>query len=170
MSTYKLTLIAILAALAVTGRYAFQFIPNVQPVTTIIIISAFFLGPGAGVILAVLTAYLSNLVMGMGLWTVWQISAWAVLGIASGLMGKYLRGRKMPWLVFFSFFAGYFYGFVLSMANYMVAGNFLSYYLVGLPFDTYHAIGNVFFMLILYPVLERVFHRYTSKNLSFKAD
>lgn len=160
MSTYKLTLIAVLSALAVVGRYAFQFVPNVQPVTTIIIISAFFLGPVSGVLLAVLTTYLSNMVMGMGLWTLWQIVAWSIIGVCSGVLGNILKKNALPGLVIFSLLAGYFYGVVMSLANYMVAGKFLSYYLLGLPFDTYHAVGNAIFMVLLFPVLSRIFNRY----------
>lgn len=164
MNTYRLTLIALLAALAVVGRYAFQFIPNIQPVTTIIIISAFFLGPVSGIILAFLTTYLSNLVMGMGLWTVWQISAWSIIGLISGMLGRIFQKNPLPVLIMFSIFAGYFFGFVMSLANYMIAGKFLSYYLLGLPFDTYHAIGNVVFMVILFPVLSKIFTQYQEKQ------
>lgn len=163
MNTYRLTLIALLAALAVVGRYAFQFVPNIQPVTTIIILSAFFLGPVSGIILAFLTTYLSNLVMGMGLWTVWQIAAWSIIGIISGMLGKIFQKNPLPILMVFSVFSGYFFGFVMSLANYIIAGKFLSYYLLGLPFDTYHAIGNAIFMVILFPVLSRIFARHLKK-------
>ncbi|SDL65189.1 ECF transporter S component [Sediminibacillus halophilus] len=160
MSTYKLTLIAVLAALAVVGRYTFQFLPNVQPVTALIIICGFFLGPVSGVLLAGLTTYLSNLFLGMGLWTIWQIIGWALIGWMSGLIGKYWRAVPLAVMVVFAVFCGYLYGLVVSLATFSVAGNFLSYYLLGLPFDTYHAVGNGIFMTILFPVFSRIFAKY----------
>nr|WP_093212255.1 ECF transporter S component [Sediminibacillus albus] len=168
MNTYKLTLIAVLAALAVVGRFTFQFLPNVQPVTTLIMISGFFLGPLSGILLAVLTTYLSNLFLGMGLWTVWQIVGWALIGLLSGLLGKYFRSVPLVLLVLFAVMAGYLYGLVVSLATYTVAGKFLPYYLLGLPFDTYHAVGNGVFMFMLFPLFSRIFRRYSEKLMPAK--
>ncbi|MRH42361.1 ECF transporter S component [Aquibacillus halophilus] len=165
MNTYKITLIALLAALAVVGRFMFQFIPNVQPVTTLIIISGFFLGPASAIILAVLVTYLSNLFLGMGIWTIWQIVAWAAIGLLSGWIGKTNLKQPIFLLVAFGIFCGYFYGFIVSLATFTVAGKFLPYYIAGLPFDTYHAVGNALFMIVLYPVLTRVFTNYNKQWL-----
>ncbi|WP_226034649.1 ECF transporter S component [Aquibacillus saliphilus] len=163
MNTYKLTLIALLASLAVVGRFMFQYIPSFQPVTTLIIISGFFLGPVSAVILALLVTYLSNLILGMGIWTIWQIIGWALIGLFSGFLGKIKMNRPVFLLVIFAIFSGYFYGLVVSLATAAVAGKFIPYYLAGLPFDTYHAIGNGLFMIILFPVLSRVFKKYNKQ-------
>ncbi|MCT2537423.1 ECF transporter S component [Aquibacillus koreensis] len=168
MNTYKLTLIAVLAALAVVGRFAFQHIPNVQPVTTLIIICGFFLGPVAAMILAVLTTYLSNLFLGMGIWTIWQIVAWALIGLGSGLIGLWKIKRPLYVLVGFAVFSGYFYGLIVSLSNYIITGKYFAYYLAGLPFDTYHAVGNGLFMVILYPALSVIFKRYNKRYVHTK--
>ncbi|SEA60198.1 energy-coupling factor transport system substrate-specific component [Thalassobacillus cyri] len=160
MNTYKITLIALLASLAVVGRYAFAFLPNVQPVTAIIIIAGFWLGPLFAVILALLTTFLSNVFLGMGIWTVWQVIAWAVIGLMSGLIGRYWSNIPLLFLSAFGAFSGLFYGFVLSVTMYKYSGSFLAYYLAGLPFDIYHAAGNAIFIVLLSPVLSRLFERY----------
>ena len=160
MNIRKLTLIALLAALGTVGRYAFSYIPNVQPVTALIIICGIWLGPVAGVTLAVLSTILSNMLLGMGVWTLSQIIAWAIIGLVSGLLGKY-RGELPVWFIaIFSGLAGYFYGFVISLAYGTIGDHFWLYYLRGVPFDTNHAIGNVAFIVILYPVLSRLFQRF----------
>ncbi|MBM7675158.1 ECF transporter S component [Gracilibacillus alcaliphilus] len=158
MSTYKLTLISLIAALCVVGRLVFQFfIPNVQPVTAIIIISGALLGVVPAICIALITAYVTSLFLGMGIWTIWQMIAWGLIGCLAGLLGKWTARHQQLYLTIFSCFAAYLFGFILSIGTFTVGGNFLSYYVAGLPFDTWHAIGNVVFMIILYPVITRVF-------------
>ncbi|GIO28483.1 ECF transporter S component [Ornithinibacillus bavariensis] len=166
MNIYKITLLALLATLAVVGRIAVNYIPNVQPVTSVIIISGIFLGPIAGFILAFLVTFLSNMILGTGIWTIWQILAWGIIGILSGLMGKAFKKIPFIVIVIFSFFSGYLYGIIVSLTNYQVTGQgFIVYYLAGLPFDTYHAIGNAVFMMLLYPTIAYVFKKYINNHL-----
>ncbi|SHN20109.1 ECF transporter S component [Gracilibacillus kekensis] len=157
MNTYKLTLISLLAALCVIGRISFQFLPNVQPVTTIIIIASAMLGVLPGIFIAIISTYLTNLFLGMGIWTIWQMIAWTVIAMLSGLLGKYEKSNKMIAFLLFSILAAYIYGLVVNIGSFTYAGSFLAYYLAGIPFDTMHAIGNGAFMLILYPILVRLF-------------
>lgn len=163
MNSYKLTIISLLASIAIVGRFAFSIIPNVQPVTTIIIIGGIILGPIPAIILAILITYLSNLFLGMGIWTIGQIIAWSSIGLLSGLLGK--LKLKLSTLVLFSILTGYLYGFIISLTTYTVAGKFLPYYLAGLPFDTYHALGNGLFMAILYPTVSMLLYKYKNKYL-----
>lgn len=165
MNTYKLTLLALLAAIAVIGRYIFVFIPNVQPVTAIIIIGGLFLGPGSAFLLAVLVTFLSNMILGMGIWAIWQIVSWGLIGIISGLIGKYFKKVPISIILIYSLVAGYLYGLTISLTTYQVSGQFWPYYLAGLPFDTYHAIGNVLFMIIFYPAISYFFNKYIEKHL-----
>lgn len=164
VKTYKLTLLAILAAVGVVGRYLFVFLPNVQPATAIIIISGILMGPVAAFILAILITFLSNMLLGMGIWTVWQILSWGIIGILSGLLGKYLQRIPMYMLAIYGVFCGYFYGFTISLTTYQVTGKFWPYYIMGLPFDTYHAIGNAVFIVLLYPIFKYLLRRYAENR------
>ncbi|KGX85952.1 ECF transporter S component [Pontibacillus litoralis] len=157
---YQLTLIALLAALGTVGRFVFNFAPNIQPVTALIIICGLWLGPVAGITLAVLSTILSNMLLGMGIWTISQIVAWAMIGLLSGLLGKYREKLPLWFIALFGAFAGYFYGFMLSLAYGAVGNHFIAYYIAGLPFDTNHALGNVVFIVVLYPVLSKLFRRF----------
>ncbi|WP_067725399.1 ECF transporter S component [Oceanobacillus damuensis] len=171
MNTYKITIIALLAAMAVAGRYVFQFIPNVQPVTALIIICGLILGPLSAILLAVVTTFLSNMLMGTGIWTIWQIVSWSMIGILSGLLGKTFHRLSLLFIVPFAVFSGYLYGVIISLTSYQITGKFWPYYLAGLPFDTSHAIGNAVFIILLYPIMNHLFskyakHRFTIKNTS----
>ncbi|WP_430785484.1 ECF transporter S component [Virgibacillus flavescens] len=168
INTYKLTLIALLAALSVVGRITFSFIPNVQPVTAIIIICGIFLGPIAAITLSVLTTFLTNMILGMGIWTIWQIIAWALIGLTSGLIGKYRKKHSIFLLTVYAVCCGYFYGLILSLNSFTISGDFLPYYLAGLPFDTAHAIGNGIFIVLLYPIISFFFKKYASKRFTLQ--
>jgi len=168
MNTYKLTLLALLATLAVVGRYAFQFIPNVQPVTAIIILTGIFLGPMSAVILGILAVFLSNMLLGMGIWTVWQIISWCIIGLIAGIMGITWKRVPFIFIIIFSVVSGYFYGFIISLTTYQVTGYFWPYYLAGLPFDTAHAVGNAVFITLLYPLLHALLQRYAKNRFRIK--
>lgn len=168
MNTYKLTLLAIFAALGVAGRTLFVFLPNVQPVTAIIIMSGLLLGPSSAFMLAILITFLSNVFLGMGIWTVWQILSWGMIGIFSGYLGKWMKKVPLFLIVIFGILAGYLYGFIISLTTYQVAGKFWPYYIAGLPFDTYHAIGNGVFLLILYPMMTFLMRKYANNRFSIQ--
>ncbi|HLR63189.1 MAG TPA: ECF transporter S component [Lentibacillus sp.] len=164
MNTYKLTLLALLASLAVVGRSVFAFLPNIQPVTSLIIICGLLLGPAAAIILALLTTFLSNMLLGMGIWTVWQVVSWALIGFISGFMGKYPRRIPVYIIVAFAVLSGFLYGFIISLTTYSIAGKFWPYYLAGLPFDMYHAVGNAVFIILLYPIISHFFEKYANNR------
>src|SRR5690554_4676669 len=117
-----LAFISILSALAVVGRIYFNFIPNVQPVTAIIIITSMFLGVKNAVMLAIVSTIVSNLVLGMWIWTFSQIAAWSMIAIVFGLLGK----LSIPTLIYtiLAGLSGFFYVFVISIPYYFVRGSF----------------------------------------------
>lgn len=164
---YRLALLAMMIALCHVGRIAFQFLPNVQPVTTIILILTLVMGTKDGIIVAVASILLSNLTMGMGVWTLSQIVSYIVLVFLTGSIRKF---QKHPW--FFALFSvftalsGYLYGLIISLiqAPFFGIQNFTIYYMMGIPFDTMHAIGNLVFYLILAPVLIPIIKRAINKG------
>ncbi|WP_078380136.1 ECF transporter S component [Sutcliffiella halmapala] len=156
MSTRKIALLGVFIALCVVGRLAFVSIPNVQPVTAIIIICSFWMGPISGVILAAGSTLATNLVLGSGTWTITQIIAWSTIGVMSGLLGKWFKKTPVIILAIYAGVCGLLYGFVVSLERVVIGKMFWPYYLAGLPFDINHAIGNVIFFLILFPILTRL--------------
>lgn len=75
----EISLIGILAAVNIASRIYLQALPNIKPVTSIIIISVMLFGLGFGVKLSIVTTVVSNLFLGMGTWTFFQILAWVVI-------------------------------------------------------------------------------------------
>lgn len=157
-----IALLAMLIALNYVGRIAFQFLPNIQPMTAIILILTIYMGIADGLIVGSLSLVLSNMILGMGPWTFAQLFSYAVIIIFTGTVMRPLHSGKKKWLfVLFAFFSGLFYGFVISLVSYRTFGmsNFLVYYTFGLPFDFAHALGNAGFYLILEPILGPLFKK-----------
>ncbi|WP_027107984.1 ECF transporter S component [Lacticigenium naphthae] len=170
LSIKKLTLLSLLTALTHVSRLAFQFLPNVQPVTVILMILTLALGIKEGLIVTVLSILLSNMSMGMGVWTIAQIVSYSMIVIIIGL----LRLVKYDFPLFakaaLAGFLGYAYGFIISLVQAPFFGiqNFWAYYLAGIPFDTMHALGNIGFYIILAPVLSPLIDKFLKKQLHEK--
>jgi len=92
-SAQELSLVASLAALATASRVLFAGLPNVKPVTFVVLVSGVALGPGPGFMVGATSALVSNLFFGQGPWTPWQMLAWGAVGIVGGLLG---RGGRTP--------------------------------------------------------------------------
>ena len=156
----RLALLSILTALCYVGRMMFQFIPNVQPVTAVLIILTLTLGMTDGFIVAILSIVLTNFLLGMGPWTIAQIASFGVLIVVTGLVMKPFystsqkRGLRIVFALF-AFFGGLLYGFVISVISVKLMGinSFWAYYIAGIPFDLMHGLGNASFYLILEPIL-----------------
>lgn len=157
-NTRKLTIMAMLVALTVVGRLMLTYVPNVQITTTMVIIISFLLSPSQAVMVAVASTLLTNIILGMGIWTIWQIIAWSIIGLISGLIGKIHHKIPLKVLSLYAGFCGMLYGFMVSIpASKIVTDNFWAYYIIGLPFDIGHAIGNVLFFFVFYPLFFRLF-------------
>ena len=158
----RITLLALLTALCTVARIAVLPLPNVQPVTDTVMIITFFEGFGSGLTLAVLTMIVSNLFLGFGIWTLPQIAAYVVCVVTVGIMAKIIPWKKMRWVQFvLCAFLGFEYGFVVSLGMAVIgqAPAFWAYWLSGLPFDFYHAIGNLVFYPLLYWLLRKLLRR-----------
>lgn len=159
-NVYRLSLLAVMTALTAVGRlvFALPIMPNIQPMTALLVIIALNIGIIDSLVVALLSLLLTNMFLGMGPWTILQIISFAVIILLTSLIKRgYKTGSLMNRIVYSIWvgFTGVIYGFVISYLNFHLYGmsNFLVYYISGLPFDVLHAIGNVGFFLILEPVL-----------------
>lgn len=95
MQVKRMTLIAMLAALGTVLRvFKIIPIPNVQPVTDLIMIATLVLGVGFGISLAMMIMILSNLLLGFGIWTVPQILAYVVCVLTVAGLAKVTPFKK----------------------------------------------------------------------------
>ena len=92
-SAAELALIGALAGIAAAGRVLFAAVPGVQPVTVIAVAAGAALGARAGMAVGATAALVSNLFLGQGPWTPWQMLGWAGCGLAGALARRAIQGR-----------------------------------------------------------------------------
>ena len=160
-------LVAALAALAVVGRLAFAVVPNVKPTTDIVLFAGFALGPIPGFAVGAVTALVSNIFLGQGPWTAWQMVAWGGVGVAGAGLAKAYGDREVGrlTLAIACGLAGLAFGAVLDVYQTSLAARqdlptYLAVSGTSLPYNLAHAIGNVVFCLLIGPAFIRALRRY----------
>lgn len=159
-------LLGLLTALCTVLRIVKVPIPNVQSVTDILMVVTLLLGLRWGLGLTVSTLVVSNLVLGFGLWTLPQIAAYMIcMLVLQAIVLMLPVVRHQLWLqIGLAGLLGYLYGFVVSLGMAVIGSlnglGFWAYYISGLLFDTYHAIGNLVFYPIVLVVLQQGLKRF----------
>lgn len=153
----ELILIAVLAAIAAVGRIPFASIPSVQPTTFVIMTAGLVFGAESGFMIGAVAALASNMILGQGPWTPWQMIAWGLVGFTSGWLGK-TRFLQSTWgKIIFGVLWGFLFGWimniwgVLSLSQYgneINLNTVLTYYAGSALFDFMHAVSNVFFLVV----------------------
>ncbi len=165
MSTKRIALLGLLTAFSHVGRLMFAPIANVQPVSAILILLTLHLGVVDALIVATLSMLISNITLGMGVWTIGQIGSYAVVILLTALVKQVQDYLPEIILALYAGFTGYVYGFLISVFSAWVyqLPSFWVYYIQGIPFDTMHAVGNFFFYLILSPILSQLIQKMLRK-------
>ncbi len=150
VSSKEVALVAMLGTISAVLRVPFAAVPGVQPCTFLIICTGYVFGPVAGFMVGALTALVSNLFLGQGPWTPYQMIAWGLAGVTAAYLRKLnLSGKWLAvCLVAFGIFWGYLYGWILntwywaSLIYPLTWRTFLTYQLTSVWFDTFHAVAN----------------------------
>jgi energy-coupling factor transport system substrate-specific component len=162
-SAAELALIGALAGIAAAGRVLFAAVPGVQPVTVIVVAAGASLGARAGMAIGATAALVSNLFLGQGPWTPWQMLGWAGCG-AAGALARGLIRRRVPFAVFCALL-GVAFSVVMDLWLWFsfyphTWGAFAAVLGRGIPFDMAHALGNLLIALAAGPELRRLLERY----------
>lgn len=155
----KLLLMMGLTSLGILGRAAFQFIPSVEPLTPLAILTGFLLGPISGFISGVVGFYLSNfLVWGFqGPWTVFQCLGAGLAGFIGGLIGKLGKKSRTKFLI--STLIGIIvYEIIVTVSmGMMFSLPFLVFYTItSIPFSIVHLSSSLGFSLSFYEFKEQI--------------
>jgi energy-coupling factor transport system substrate-specific component len=169
-SSRIVALVAALAALAVAGRLVLAPVPNVVATTDIALITGYALGAAPGFAVGALAAPISNIWLGQGPWTVWQMGGWGLAGLAgAGLAAVF--GRRLGRLSLALACAGmaFVYGALLDLSVMVTYGGeqsldrYLALSARGIPFNVAHALGNFTIALAAGPALVRMIERYRAR-------
>lgn len=163
-----ISITAVLTALSVVGRIVFTPLAGFKPCTAIIIIAGVSLGADAGFICGMLTAFISNIYFGQGMWTFFQMFSWGLIGVLSGILSSQLGKHKWK-MYLFGAFSGVLYSFIMDVFSVIWQdggfnlARFIAYAAGSAPFCAVYAFSNVVFLLILGPRMIRSIGRVVLK-------
>lgn len=161
----EIMVISVLAAIGVAGRAAFFMVPSFKPVAAIVIISGISFGGEAGFLVGSLTMLISNMFMGQGPWTPWQMFSFGMIGFLAGILYQrgLLKARKADLCIYGFLSVFLIYGGIMNPASilmsygYITRSSLIAYYISGAPVDLVHAISTVIFLWFLSrPLLEKL--------------
>ncbi len=146
------TMLALLAVFGVSGRVLMEPLPNIQPVTVLVIMAGAYYGAPRAFALAATISLASNILfLGHGPWTIFQAVGWGSLGV----LGASLSGRlivdgelRVNLLAIVAAASGFAFNWIVSLSILLNTDHsmLVPYLLNGLSFDLYHAAGNVAFV------------------------
>ena len=161
----EIMVISVLAAIGVAGRAAFFMLPSFKPIAAIVILTGVSFGGEAGFLVGCMIMMISNIFMGHGPWTPWQMFAFGVIGFLAGILYQkgILKARK-PDLWIYGFLSVFLiYGGIMNPASilmsygYITKESLIAYYISGAPVDLVHATSTVIFLWFMSgPLLEKL--------------
>ena len=149
-----MVLFAILGAMTFAAKYVMSFLPNIEPVSLMVMLFAVVFG-WKWVYPVYLYVVMEILFYGISLWNINYLYIWAVLA----LMAMFLRDMKNPlgWAMLSGVF-GLLFGALCGIVDIFIGG--LSYavtkWVSGIPFDIAHCAGNFVIALLLFKPLRKL--------------
>lgn len=151
-SLLRITLATILlTSLGIAGRVALQYVPSVEPLTSLSILSGFLFGPLPGFVSGWSGFYVSNFFVwgSQGPWTPFQSLGAGLAGLLGGLIGKLKNDRKF--FLFATIIGIGVYEITVSLGlGFVMSLNiaFAIFYLItSLPFTAIHLISSLGFSI-----------------------
>ncbi|MEJ8777937.1 ECF transporter S component [Pseudogracilibacillus sp. ICA-222130] len=169
ISSREVVILAILAAIAAVSRVPFAPLPSVQPTSFVIMIAGLVFGAESGFIVGAVAAIVSNIFLGQGPWTPWQMYAWGMLGMTAGLFRNRWWMKQMWGKLIFGFVWGYVFGWfmnfwiIVSSIENFTWEFFISIYVASIYFDLAHGLSNVFFIAVFSTSWIRILTRFKRK-------
>jgi len=149
----QLTLFAMLGAVMFAGKMAMAYLPNIEPVSLLVMLLAVCFG-WAGLYAVAVYVLLEILVFGIQMWAISYLYVWLLLFVAARL----LRRMRAPleWALLSAFF-GIGFG-ALCAVPYWITGGWaaaVGWWISGIPWDLAHGAGNFVLALLLFVPLRK---------------
>ena len=153
----EIAVLGLLSALMYGAKIVMVPLPNIEPVSLLIIVYTSVLGRKAFVPLYIYVM-LEIVTFGFGYWSACYLYVWAVLALGAYLLRK--MESPLGWAVLSGVF-GLCFGALCSLA-YWIAGGWafaLSWWISGIPFDLLHGAGNFVMALVLFKPCRMILSR-----------
>ena len=159
----EVVLFGILGALTFALKFAMAALPNIEPVSLLMMVFGAVFGLKALYPCYVYVA-MEILTFGIGTWNVNYLYIWALIVVAAWLMRK--TEQPLAWALLGGVF-GLFFGAFCAPVDVVIGGwsYAVSKWISGIPFDTLHCGGNFVLALIMYKPLRKLLEKlYANMN------
>ena len=153
----ELALFGILGALTFGMKVVMAGLPNIEPVSLMVMLFAVTFGRRALYPIYVYVL-LEILVYGLGLWNINYLYIWAILAVGAWLVRH--ETHPLAWALLSGGF-GLMFGLLCAPVDMAIGGwgYAVARWVSGIPFDLLHCVGNFAIALGLFPPLRRLFAR-----------
>lgn len=161
LSLRELTLFAMLGAITFAGKVVMMALPNIEPVSLMVMLFAVVFGRKCLYPIYVYVA-LEFLLYGFNLWSINYLYVWLILAIAAWLMRK--MTHPLGWALLSGCF-GLFFG-LLCAPVYIFTGGIgfaVSWWVSGIPYDLLHCAGNFVIALVLFVPIRKLLEQLYAK-------
>ena len=157
----EMVLFGMLAALTFALQVVMSPLPNIEPVSLLVMLFAVTFGWKA-LYPVYIFVVMEILYYGISVWNIYYLYVWTVLAVAA----IFLRNMKSPvaWALLSGVF-GLLFGALCAIVDVFIGGfgYALSKWAMGIPFDVTHCIGNFVIALLLFKPLRTVMEKLYGK-------
>ena len=148
LTVREICLFGILGSLTFAAKYVMSWMPNIEPVSLMVMLFAVTFGIKA-LFPVYLYVLLEILFYGLGTWNFCYLYVWAVLTVLALVMKK--MEHPLGWAMLSGIF-GLFFGALCGIVDIFIGGfgYALSKWVSGIPFDLAHCAGNFVIALLLF--------------------
>lgn len=153
MSARQIVTAGLLAGLVFALQVAMAGLPNIEPVTLLLILYTIYVPKLAPLIICAFIL-LEGVTYGFGIWWVHYLYVWPLLAALTHLFRR--SSSRVVWACFSGAY-GLTFGAMCSIPYFLTGGFYAgaSYWVSGIPFDILHCFGNAALMFFLYKPLSR---------------
>ena len=161
LTVRELVLFAVLGAMTFAAKYVMSFLPNIEPVSLLVMLFAVVFGK-KWVYPVYLYVLMEILFYGISVWNINYLYVWAVLAVSACCL-RQMQG-SLGWALLSGGF-GLLFGALCGIVDVFVGG--LSYaaskWISGIPFDIAHCAGNFVLALLLFTPMRKLMEKLYKK-------
>ena len=161
LTVRQIVLFGMLGALIFAAKYVMAFLPNIEPVSLMVMLCVVVFG-GKAVYPITLYVVMEFLFYGLGLWNINYLYIWAILAFAAWPMRQ--TRSALPWAILSGTF-GLLFGALCAPVD-VVIGGFgyaAAKWVSGIPFDVAHCIGNFAIALVMFVPMRNLLEKLYAK-------
>ena len=158
-----MTLFAVLGAMTFAAKYVMSGLPNIEPVSLMVMLFGAIFGRRALWPIGVYVA-MEVLFYGLGIWNVMYLYIWPLLGLLTWFLRK--MEHPLGWALLSGGF-GLMFGALCAPVDMAMGG--LEYaiakWISGIPFDIAHCAGNFVIALVMFRPMRRLMEKLYNRQM-----